>query len=249
MLVVSCYYYPSIHLSTYLSIHLSGIRLDTGVFGDNVRIVLGAFEPTIFGEDDVFVGDDGFESGAFLNVATLHEDGVFDDSTFSDIDAAEDNGVLDGAADLATIGDERIFDVGRVFVLNGDFIFDLGENGTVWVEEEFRPNVGVETIAVSLIKFHGGIDVSDVTLMMISGDFEVIGVANKSVKEEVLAAAFISGANEISESRNGHKISAHDVFLTLFDSGNFSEVSDDAVIVGFDKDGFAVAVGSGIGID
>ncbi|PUU99517.1 hypothetical protein DCD76_18455, partial [Acinetobacter baumannii] len=184
-----------------------------------------------------------------LNVATLHKDRIFDDCALADGDAAEDNAVLDGAANLATVSDERILNVSSLFVLNGNFVLNLRENRAFAVHEEFFPNFGLEAVAVRFVIFHGGIDMSNVAFMFVRADFEFAGVANKRVEEEVLTAAFISRTNEISERRDGHEIRAHNVFLSRFDCGNFCQVGDNAVRAGFDNDALALAVSLRFGVD
>ena len=74
-------------------------------------------------------------------------------------------------------------------------------------------------------------------------------MTNEAVEKEVLTAAFISVANDESESGDGHEVGTDNVFLTLFDGGDFGEVGDDTVGGSLDDDGFAVTIGGGFGID
>lgn len=133
--------------------------------------------------------------------------------------------------------------------MNGDFVFDFGENGTLGIHEEFFPNGGIEAVAIGLVVFGSGVDVSDVALMFESRDFEFMSVTNEAVEKEVLTAAFISVANDESESGYGHEVGTDNVFLTLFDGGDFGEVGDDTVGGSLDDDGFAVTIGGGFGIN
>ena len=89
----------------------------------------------------------------------------------------------------------------------------------------------------------------NVAVMFERADFEFVRMTNQSVKQEVLTAALIGRTNEISECRNRHKIRAHNVFLSLFNCGNFGKVSYNAVCAGLDNNAFAFAVDFGFGIN
>ena len=162
-----------------------------------------------------------------MNVATLHEDRVFDDCAFADDDAAEEYAVFDSAANFTAVSDKRIFNVGSLFILNGDFVLNFGKYRAVVVHEEFFPNFGLEAVAVGFVIFHRRVDMGNVAFVLVRADFEFMRMTNQSIKEEVLSAAFIGRTDEISERRDGHEIRAHNVFLSFFDCGNFGEVGDD----------------------
>ena len=69
--------------------------------------------------------------------------------------AAAYDGIFDGTANFTAVGDERIFDGGSLFVLNGDFVLDLGENGAFGIHEEFFPNIGIEAVFIGGVVAHG----------------------------------------------------------------------------------------------
>ena len=127
--------------------------------------------------------------------------------------------------------------VGGIFVLNGNFIFNFGGNGTIGLHEKFFPNGGVKAIAVSLVVRGSGIDTSDVAFMFEGGNFMFVGVANNAVDEEILPAAFVGGADDVSESWDGHKVSGKNSLSAFFCGVRFCNISDDAVGCGFDGDG------------
>ena len=56
--------------------------------------------------------------------------------------------------------------------MNGDFVFDFGEDGTIGIHEKFFPNGGIKAVAIGSVVFGSGVDVSDVALMFESRDFE-----------------------------------------------------------------------------
>ena len=60
------------------------------------------------GHDDLFVCDDIFKRAVFTDVRILHDDGITDDRSLGHIDSSEQDGIDDGAFDLASVGDKRI---------------------------------------------------------------------------------------------------------------------------------------------
>ena len=57
----------------------------------------------------------------------------------------------------------------------------------------------------------------DVAFVFISTDFVFAGVTDKTVKQEVLSAAFISRTDDIGKGRNRHEIRTDNGFCIFLD--------------------------------
>ena len=62
-------------------------------------------------DDDVLVGDDAVHEYIFADDRVLEQNRVLDSRAATDLDAAENERVLDIAVDYAAVGDERVFDI------------------------------------------------------------------------------------------------------------------------------------------
>ena len=126
---------------------------------------------------------------ALLNLRVLHDDGVLHHSALGDLDAAEEDGVDDGALDDAAVGHQGVGALALVVVAGGHVVADLGVDRALR-REQLAAHLVVLQRHVEVEVGLDGVDLRGQVGVLIAADLEraVVDGALHDVAVEVVQA-------------------------------------------------------------
>ena len=116
-------------------------RSDHDVLGDHDRIRGGRDQAAVAADDTALVEDAVINLGAFLNLRVLHDDRILHHSAPGDLDAAEEDGVDDGAFDDAAVADQGVGSLAFAIVAGRHIVADLGVDRLIDREQLYPSSI------------------------------------------------------------------------------------------------------------
>ena len=132
-------------------------------------------------------------------VGILHEDAVFHHRAGRHAHAAEEDGVLDGAFDVAAVGDEAVFHA-RLLAVIGAHVGALFRADRAVSREEIAARAGLEHGHAGAVIVGNGVDALQEALVLKQVDLAAVGqIGREAVRMEVEAVGRLAAVQKLQQ--------------------------------------------------